>query len=306
MPKNSGTKRKLMITGASGVLGSNLASFYKTHYDVVGVYRQNLINLEDVRMVQADLCAGDKVDRLIDTYHPDVVIHCAALVDIDRCERDPSEAYRQNVLPAENLVRSLHGKDMKLVFISTDGIYSSNAGKHTEEEPEAPVNEYGRSKFMGEKAALSLKDAVALRTTFFSRGTSLKKSFYEQMISSLSRDEKVRGFDDVFFSPLCVLDLVEVIEQVLRKNLDGVFNTGASNGVSKFVLLCQIAKNLGLNTGLIKPISVDSLSLDAKRNKNAVMNVDRISAALGMKMPEVKETVARFAEDFRKTFQGGR
>ena len=289
----------MMITGASGVLGSNLAFFYKTHYDVVGVYRQNLIDLEGVRMVQADLSAGDQVDGLIDKYVPDVVIHCAALVDIDRCERNPSQAHQQNALTAQNLVRSLQSKDVKLVFISTDYVYNANGG-HTEDEPEAPVNEYGRSKLMGEKAALSLKNAVALRTTFFGRGTCFKKTHSDQMISSLLRGEKVRGFDDVFFSPLYIFDLVEIIERVFLKDLNGIFNAGASNGVSKFILLRQIAENLGLNTDLIEPISVDALSLAAQRNKNAVMNVGRLSAALGMEMPDVKEMVARFADDLRQ------
>jgi len=289
-----------MITGASGMLGSHLASFYKTHCDVIGVYRQHLIEIEGVRMVQADLSEGDQVNRLIDTYLPDELIHCAALVDIDRCERDPLQAYRQNVLPVENIVRSLQGKDIKLVFISTDGVYSSNPVKHTEEEIEDPVHEYGRSKLKGEKLALSLKGAVALRTTFFNSGTVLKKSFFEQIISSLARGQKVRGFNDAFSSPLYVCDLVKIIGQVLEKDLKGVFNAGASNGVSKFDLLCQMAESLGLNAGLIEPISVDSLSLEARRNKNSTMNVEKISVALGMKMPEVKEMVARFAKDFRK------
>ena len=166
---NDGIKRKLMITGASGVLGSNLASIYKTRYDVVGVYRQNLIDMENVRMAQADLSAGDQVDRLIDVYSTDVVIHCAALVDMDLCEQDPAQAYRQNVLPLENLARSLQGKGIKLVYISTDCVYDAGNRQHTEDEAAVPVNEYGRSKLMGEKAALSLEGAVSLRTTFFGR-----------------------------------------------------------------------------------------------------------------------------------------
>jgi len=291
--------KRVLVTGASGVLGSNLAFFYKARYHVVGVYRHNFMDLQNVRMVQADLSSGDQVDRLIDRHDPDVVIHCAAIPDIDRCEMDPAETYRQNVLTVKNFVRSLQGRGIKFVLLSTDNVYNANGG-HTEDELGPPVNEYGRSKLRGEKAALSLKDAVVLRTTFFGCGNCCRKTHSEQMILSLLRGEKFKGFDDVFFSPIYVFDLSEIIEQVFRKDLNGIYNVGSSNGTSKFALLRQIALSLGLNTDLIEPISVDSLSLTAARNKNAVMNVSRISAALGVKMPDVTQTAARFADDLRR------
>jgi dTDP-4-dehydrorhamnose reductase len=296
MKKNG--QHKILITGASGVLGSNLAFFYKTRYQLVGVYLRHFINLPDVLMAKADLLSGVQVKCLVDEHDPDTVIHCAALPYIDRCETNPAEALRQNVQITENIAHALQGKGKKLVFISTDNVYSAD-GPHHEGEPAAPVNEYGRTKLMAEEAALALKGAVVLRTTFFGCGTYFISTHSEQMILSLLQGKVVKGFDDVFFSPLYISDLSRIIEEVIRKDLAGIFNVGSSQGISKYGLLRQIALSLDLDVDLIEPVSVDSLSLPAARNKNAVMKVDCISAVLGVRMPGIVESVARFVDDLK-------
>jgi len=296
---NNTTPRKILITGASGVLGQNLAFFLNGRHRLTGVYWQHPVELAGVHMVQADLLSTAGVRQLIQSCNPDVVIHGAALPYIDQCEKDPDLARRQNVKMVANMAQALEGSDKKLIFISTDNVYDDR-GDHAEDEPCVPVNEYGRTKFAGEKMARTFKNTLVLRTTFFGCGNASTKTHSEQMILALSKGQKVKGFDDVLASPLYVGDLGRIVEGLIQKDLTGIFNVGAGNGISKFELLRLLALGLGLNADLIEPISVDSLSLPAARNKNAVMKTERIAAVLGRPMPSVAQGVEHFTRDLKQ------
>jgi dTDP-4-dehydrorhamnose reductase len=293
--------KKILITGASGVVGSNLAFFYKGRYQLTGVYLRHAMALAGATMLKTDLLRPGDAAALLDRCCPDTVIHCAGLPYIDECEKDPERAYRQNVTMTENLVRALEGRDTRLVFISTDNVYGDD-GPQDEEDGGLPINEYGCSKRLAEQAALTIKDAVVLRTTFFGCGTSLTQTHSEQLILSLSRKEKIRAFTDVFLSPVYIFDLAAIIEDVVQKKLTGIFNIGSSEGISRYELWRQIASRLGLEADLIEPVPMASVALPARRKRNAVMKTQKIARALGRPMPGIVPGVTRFTDDLKKGF----
>lgn len=291
--------RKILITGVSGALGGNLAFYYKDRNDVAGVFRNNLFTMQGVKTIQTDLTISKDVERMFEGLRPDVVIHCAALIDMDFCENFPDAAYSHNVLATQNIMNALKRAETMLVFISTDYVYD-DVGEHKEDDLPKPVNEYGRSKLMAEKIALNHKNSLVLRTTFFGLSIGEKKTYVEKAVANLKQGQKVKGFQDAFSSPIYIGDLSRIIELAVDKGIRGVFNVGSRDGLSKYELLRRISRSIGQDERLVEPNSVDSIVMAAKRNKNAVMNVRKISRALGMDMPSISETVARFAADIEE------
>ncbi len=293
-------KKRMLITGVSGLLGSNLAFFFKDHYDVVGVFHEHAVAMEGVVMARADLCSSAAVKALIVRHDPDIVIHCAAQANVDACEDDPKAAQRQNVRMTEHIVQALGGKRTKLVFISTDLVYGTSSRPHKEDEPLSPCNEYGRTKVLAEKAVLKRKNSLVLRTNFFGWSVGEKKSLGEWVIESLSRNDPIRGFTDVHFSALYTFDLANILDQCLKQNVSGVYNLGARTSLSKYTFLEKIASALGLDVSLINKISVDDSPLRAPRNKNTVLDVHKISSALGIVLPTAEDSLTNFVAHYRK------
>ena len=125
-------KNKILITGASGLLGSNLAWYFRKDNTVLGVYGQHRVAIAGVRIIGADLAQSSAVRSIMEEFEPNVVIHCAAITEIDKCEQNRKLAESVNVLAVRHVVRALKGTRTKLVHISSDAVYDGVKGQYKE------------------------------------------------------------------------------------------------------------------------------------------------------------------------------
>src|SRR3989338_1286127 len=116
-------KKRMLITGVSGLLGNNLAFCLKDTYDILGLYHTYRVEIDGIRTGSVDLTSKDGLGEFIEEFQPDIIVHCAAQADVDACEKEPREAERMNVLGTQNLLRNLNGQMTKVIFISTDLVY---------------------------------------------------------------------------------------------------------------------------------------------------------------------------------------
>jgi dTDP-4-dehydrorhamnose reductase len=143
---------RLLITGASGLLGLNFAmqAAGDSRYVVTGVVNHNELAGVPFRVVQADLGRPQAVAELLERTRPDVVIHCAALANLEDCEAQPELAWRLNgVVPGE-LAAAAAQAGVRLVHISTDAVFDGQRGNYREEDTPNPLGVYARSKLAGE------------------------------------------------------------------------------------------------------------------------------------------------------------
>ena len=159
MPQGS-----ILITGGNGLLAPFLAQAGQDHGPVELTSRRGGAH-------PCDLTNIDEVRDLVKTARPGIVIHCAAMTDVDGCERDPDAADLGNRLTSKNLANVLP-HDCRLVYISTDQVYPNVSGPHVE-GTENPINAYGRSKLAGERAVMTRLNSLALRTSFFGASNQL-------------------------------------------------------------------------------------------------------------------------------------
>lgn len=276
---------RIVVTGSTGLLGPYLVEAAGRHGHVLGLARAG-------SQYNCNLDSAAEVRRMMTAVRPDIVLHAAALTNVDRCEDDPAAADRANALATRNLVGALR-PETRFVYISTDQVYSDRRGLKREGD-EAPVNAYGRSKLAGEQAALSRRNSLVLRCNMFGPSrTPSRLSFSDWIAGSLRRGDPVTFFTDVLFSPLLFSTLATVTLDCVSRGIHGTFNLGSRNGTSKRDFAVMIAKHLGLPLDHAR----DGLSSDvptrAPRPLDLRLDVSRLEAALGRPMPTLEEEVLR-------------
>lgn len=297
------SKQRLLITGVSGHLGSNLAFCLKERYEILGLYHSRRINIKGTSSRWADLRSFSHTQSIIKEFNPDIVIHCAAAADVDSCELSAEYALETNVLSVENLVRSLEDPQTKLIHISTDLVYEGTKdGAYCETDKVNPVNYYGLTKLDSEAQALKKDGALVLRTNFFGWGRAPRLSLAQWLIQQLKDQHPVQGLTDVYFSALYTFDLADLVVGMIDKNLNGIYNCGSSTAISKYEFLVQLAKKTGLNSLLIEPVSVDQFPFKAKRAKNLSLDISKLTRDIGVSLPTVQESIDHFVSDIDKNY----
>lgn len=283
-----------LVLGATGLLGSRLVPLLASQRETVTHARSG------GAMHTVDLTNHDATDRMLDLIRPDLVINLAALTDVDLCERCPQRAYLANVKSIENVTQWILSRQSSchLIQLSTDQVYDG-PGPHSEGDVTI-VNTYGLSKYAGELAALR-SNATVLRTNFFGRSArSGRESFSDWLVRSLNSARPIQVFEDVSFSPLSLATLATLIVQTAKVRPQGVFNLGASDGMSKADFASTFATELGLPTERISRTSSSASGLlFAKRPSDMRMDSRRIESALGIRMPLLRNEIELTAREYR-------
>jgi dTDP-4-dehydrorhamnose reductase len=221
----------------------------------------------------------------------DCVVNLAAQTDVDRCEAQPRQAYLQNTRVVENLAAAIgscvpHGH---LLHISTDQLYDG-PGPHREQDVML-TNYYGFSKYAGELAAAAISSTV-LRTNFFGASRCAgRASFSDWIVRALKRQQAVRVFEDVWFSPLSLERLSEFIGLALERRIAGVFNLGSREGMTKADFCYTLAGTLKLPTGTMTRSSSEDAALRAYRPKDMRMDCERFELAFGVTLPTLAQEI---------------
>jgi len=224
------SKRKMLITGVSGLLGNNLAYYFKNKYDILGLYNSHSVNIDGISTEKCELLYQDEINNIISEYKPKIIIHCASLTNVDECEADTNASKKINVFATKNIVdRVINDEDVKLIYISTDSVYDGVGGHFSENDNVNPLNCYGRSKYEGELEVLRKKETVILRTNLFGWNIQEKKSLGEWILDELKSGRKIQGFKDACFSTLYTLELARVIDMVIQSQLSGIYNCGGAD-----------------------------------------------------------------------------
>jgi len=242
--------------------------------------------------ILCDLSDSEQVKKLMTETRPTVVIHGAAMTDVDGCQNDPAAAMRANEQATRNIADTL-ADDAHLIYLSTDQVYPDITGPHVE-GTEAPVNAYGRSKLAGEAPVLDRKGGIVARTSFFGQSrTPGRASLSDFVTDNLAADKPINLFTDILFSPLHATTLANVLMEMLRKNLAGVFNVTSRSGMSKADFGLRIAGHLGLQTDTATLATSAVIPGRASRASDLRMDPSKLEKALGRPMPTLAEEIAK-------------
>jgi len=287
---------RVLVTGASGLLGVNLSLVLSQQgYQVVGWVNSNPLPNAPFLVETINLIDLADLERRIMTVKPDLIIHCAALANLDLAEANPELAYLINTDVTEQIAKTAARERIQLVHISTDAVFDGVKGGYSETDLPNPVSVYAQSKFAAERVIQQINpEAIIARVNFYGWSLSGKRSLAEFFYNNLSAGRQMNGFTDVLFCPLYVEDLSKLLIEMAAKHLAGLYHVVSAERISKYDFGVAIARKFGFDESLIKPVSVQQSGLTAARSLNLNLNTDKLSHDLGLCLPGIDEGLEAF------------
>jgi len=286
---------KYLITGVSGLLGSNLAfNLSNKGNEIVGLDLIR-VNIPKVKFIFNDLRDHASLSRIMKAERPEAVIHCAAITDVDWCETNEQEAFRINTAATFELYQLAKEVGAQFVFISTDSVFSGTQNSpYREEDAIAPLNIYAKTKAEAEKNLNMGKDCLILRTNIFGYNLLDKNSFSEWIQESLHNKRGLNMFEDVYFSPVLVNLFPEIIAELLVRRKTGIFHLSSTGGVSKYSFALALASAFGMEDNFIKPSCLENVELKAARPKYMILDNKKLCTYLKITIPDVYQMISKY------------
>ena len=269
MEVNGLPQMKVLVTGASGMLGSALCpTLSKNGHDVYATDLQNETGINYLDITN-EVSVKDRVRWI----NPDILIHLAAKTDVDSCELNPQESHEVNTIGTENVVRACAVASIPLVHISTIGVFDGEkSGPYVETDIPNPVNVYGKTKLEAEKIVCnSLKDYYILRAGWMmGGGPSKDKKFVGKIVRQLQTDGEIMAVTDKIGSPTYALDFSECLVNLICTRHYGLYHCTNKGSASRFDVAQAILEHLQREDVRLVRVDSSRFPLPAKRAPSEV------------------------------------
>jgi dTDP-4-dehydrorhamnose reductase len=251
--------KRILITGCGGMLGEAVYNHFKNKAQIKAT---DCVVVEPW-LTKLDVTNFKELNKQAHDFNPAIIIHLAALTDLEYCEKNPLEAYRVNTLGAEYVALVCKNLKIPMVHISTAGVYDGKKERYTDFDIANPINVYGASKYAGELAVKEiLPQHWILRPGWMMGGGPKKdKKFINKIIKQIKAGSKeLFVVDDKFGTPTYTYDLAKIMEAIVSRCPYGNYNAVCLGGGSRFDLTKFILKELKLGRKVkVKRVSTPKL-----------------------------------------------
>jgi len=279
---------KVLVTGFGGQLG----------YDVVRQLTLRGIPCKGVDVADFDLTDGDAVKAYVQEYNPDVIVHCAAYTAVDKAESEPEVCARVNAMGTTNMVRAALTVGAKLVFISTDYVFSGDGEEPFEvDSPYQPRNVYGLSKVQAETAVRSLMQRYFILRTSWVFGKN-GHNFVRTMLRLGAERPEVSVVCDQIGSPTYTQDLARVICDLIPTEKYGIYHVRNEGYMSWADFARMIMDHAGLRCRVV-PVPSSEYPTPARRPLNSRLSAKALEAAGIRPMPSVEDALSRYLRELK-------
>lgn len=300
---------RIVVTGATGLLGTDLCRLLGESHEVMGWARRiPLPEREGMRFRSVDVTDEKAVKEAFSRFRPDVVIHTAAMSDVDACQQNADQAWEMNVQAVERVARFCVTAGAVLIQISTDYVFDGKLTRpYREEDPPSPLGVYGRSKWEGEKIALKTAPrCLVIRVSgLFGSG---RPNFVSSAVRCLKEKLPVRVVTDQRNSPSHTVDLSEGIRRLLELlSLDleqagpqgrfhGILHLANQGGATRLEVARRIAHFFKTPETLIEETSWETLQRPTPRPRNSQLDCGRFTALTQMALRSWEAALDDFLE----------
>ena len=292
---------KLLVTGASGLLGRKLVELASgAGHNVYPVYNTHPLASSNTR--QLDICDETAVNKLITETEPDAVMHAASITDVDLCERDPGLAMRVNATATGFVAKACRSTQSYMVYISTDYIFDGTRGRYREEDKPSPINAYGRSKLLGERQVSehSTSCCIARTSVLYGWGRMYRPNFASWIFDKLRTNEAMNVIVDQFVSPTLNSSLAAMLLEVADRRVEGIMHLAGATRISRWEFALRLARTFGLNEKLLIPARSESMRWKARRPSDSSLDVSKALETLNNKPAPIDEALKQFAREAPK------
>jgi len=231
---------KAFIIGASGLVGSHCLHLFKTAgWQVLGTH-MNYPTDDTIYFDALSLNLSEYFDRL--EFQPEIIVHCAALTNVDYCELNPEESYKKTVEPTEKIAKYCIEKQIKLVYISTDYVFDGVNGPYVEGAPINPLNIYGAHKLKSEQLVSKVDDYIITRITNVYGEEARSKNFVSRLLLNLeNNEEKSLSLPyDQYATPIYAGDIARMIFELVKDNKKGIYHLSSTDYFNRYQLAAKI------------------------------------------------------------------
>ena len=290
---------RYLVTGASGLLGIHLGLFLAENQVVTGVVNSRKLNYAPFPVLQQELGQLDRLEALISLVKPDCIIHCAAMANIDECEKNPDQADLINSQVPKKLAELTMKSGIRFLHISTDAVFDGSSSGYKETDSANPLSVYARTKYSAENYVLEHNpNAFIARVNFYGWSITGKRSLGEWFYYQLSAGNHIKGFTDIQFCPLYAGDLAKILVELAETSAAGIYHVVSKEYISKYQFGVSIANAFNLDSDLIEPVSWIEGGLTAARSPNLILDVKKTSQLLNREMPDQQSGITDFIEAF--------
>ncbi|MGD9140122.1 MAG: dTDP-4-dehydrorhamnose reductase [bacterium] len=250
---------KILVTGARGMMGTDMCDVLAQGHDVAGV------DIEDF-----DILNGEAVLEAIEALAPEIVVHLAGFTRVEDAEDQKDEAFNTNAVGTMNMAKASRDAGARLIYVSTDYVFDgSKDSPYVETDIPAPINFYGLTKLFGERYASSLNPRHLIVRTSWLYGPN-GKNFVDTILARAREGAPLRVVDDQRGSPTYTCHLARGIRAALEKGVEGTLHM-ANSGETTWYEFARTALELAGLEAEIKPVSSSEYVTKAARPKNSVL-----------------------------------
>jgi dTDP-4-dehydrorhamnose reductase len=282
---------KLLLLGASGMLGSDCKEILSREYEVISPSSKDL-----------DIISWDMVIENLQKIKPHIIVNCAGFTDVDASEKEEFLVKKVNIEGPRNLAQGSARFNCRMVHISTDYVFSGQKPlprPYFEDDPVDPISAYGRSKVESEVAIKENAPNYIILRTGWLYGKNGGNFVHSIIKGALEKSKGIKVFEDQFGSPTWTYRLAMQISELLHSDLRGTFHATSEGSCGRMEYAKFILDKLKLKCTL-KPISVKGHHLKAKRPSNCILE-NRLLKKAGLNiMPEWSEDLSVYLEQFSK------
>lgn len=291
---------KILITGGSGLLGQYLNKSLSLKNEILTIYNSKTGNCTDYNSVRRNIINKKFIYEIFKKFKPQIVIHTAAITNPILTEQHKSADYEQvNVYATERIAQLCAEFNSKLIYTSTDLVYSGNEGSMLKEDAELrPISVYAETKLNGEKKIqITFDNYIILRTALlFGFGLNHSKSFFDKMFDNLSQNIPINLFKDQFRTPLSLFEAARMISEIVELNIKSeTINFAGLNRISRFELGELLCEASGFNKNLLKVISMKEIP-NYPQVIDVSLNTDKLKS-LGIKSKSIEECLTEMISE---------
>lgn len=303
---------KILITGSNGLLGQKIVyaclSKYSDNVSLIATARgeNRLLQKHGYLYTSLDITSKSNVFEVIQHYKPEVVIHTAAMTNVDACETDKAGCKLNNIDAVEFIVDACNSIGAHLVHVSTDFIFDGENGPYSEEAEANPLSYYGWSKAEAERIVKEKSKSWAILRTILVFGVVDNASRSNVVLwakSALEKGNPIKVVDDQYRMPTLAEDLAEGCLLAATQKANGIFNISGKDYMNIFELVQRVAAFFNLDASIVERSDSSTLNQPAKRPPKTGFTLDKSRAVLGYEPHSFEEGLAIVQNQLNKWAQ---
>lgn len=301
---------KILVTGANGLLGQKLVTLLQNIEGVELTATGKGLNRNppgDYTFLSANLLNHEGVRTFISLTQPDVIIHCAAMTQVDECELNQKNCWAVNVDATENLINIAKDEGIYFLYVSTDFVFDGLSGPYREEDLPSPVSFYGESKTQAEELVRASGISWAIVRTVLVYGVAHDPSRSNIVLwvkKSLEEGKEIQVVEDQWRTPTLAEDLALGIWLIVKKQKTGIFHISGSETMTPYSLSLKVADFFQLDQGLIAPTDAYNFKQPAKRPPKTGFIIHKARRELGFQPRSFEEGLELVQEQLAQQDNG--